>query len=276
MFFLADAVAAVDCLVFYRRVPPRVNDEDVVGFGQVQAGAARFGADEEDAHGVVGLEVFDFGFAVARLPVKVFVGDVFGVKARLNEAEHFDEAGEDEDFVRAGFFFDVFQQQVEFGGVVAVVFAVGKERRAVADLSQFEQAVQDVQLAFFDAVGGDLVQQLFAVAFFGRVVEFALRRAHVAVEDAFGFGRQFGRDLFFAAPQDEGVDEFGKERGAGFVFVFVDGVGEGAFEVAVVAEQSWVEEVHLCVEVEGVVFDRCAGQAEAVFCFEQAHGFVAL
>jgi len=139
----------------------------------------------------------------------------------------------DEDFVRAGFFFDVFQQQVEFGGVVAVVFAVGKERRAVADLSQFEQAVQDVQLAFFDAVGGDLVQQLFAVAFFGRVVEFALRRAHVAVEDAFGFGRQFGRDLFFAAPQDEGVDEFGKERGAGFVFVFVDGVGEGAFEVAV-------------------------------------------
>ena len=109
---------------------------------------------------------FDFGFAVARLSVKVFVRDVFGVKARLNEAEHFDEAGEDEDFVRAGFFFDVFQQQVEFGGVVAVVFAVGKERRAVADLSQFEQAVQDVQLAFFDAVGGDLVQQLFAVAFF--------------------------------------------------------------------------------------------------------------
>ena len=131
-------------------------------------------------------------------------------------------------------------------------------------------------MAFFDAVGGDLVQQLFAVAFFGRVIEFALRRAHVAVEDAFGFGRQFGRDLFFAAPQDEGVDEFGKERGAGFVFVFVDGVGEGAFEVAVVTEQSWVQEVHLCVEVEGVVFDRCAGQAEAVFCFEQAHGFVAL
>ena len=30
------------------------------------------------------------------------------------------------------------------------------------------------------------------------------------------------------------------------------------------------------VEVEGVVFDRWAGQAEAVLRFEQAHGFVAL
>ena len=111
-------------------------------------------------------KVFDFGFAVARLSVKVFVGDVFGVKARLDEAEHFGEAGEDEDFVRAGFFFDVFQEQVEFDGVVAVVFAVGEQRRAVADLPQFEQAFEDVQLAFFDAVGGDFVEQLFAVAVF--------------------------------------------------------------------------------------------------------------
>ena len=109
VFVLADAVAAVYRLVFDSRVPPRVHDEDVVGFGQVEPGAARFGADEEDAHGVVFLEVFDFGFAVARFAVEVFVGDVFGFQARLDETEHFDEAGEDEDFVRAGFFFDVFE-----------------------------------------------------------------------------------------------------------------------------------------------------------------------
>ena len=40
-FLLSDAVGAVGGLVFDRRVPPRVEVDDVVGSGQVEARAAR-------------------------------------------------------------------------------------------------------------------------------------------------------------------------------------------------------------------------------------------
>ena len=44
---LADAVGPVDRLRLGRRVPPGVEDEDVVGLGQRQPEAARLEADEE-------------------------------------------------------------------------------------------------------------------------------------------------------------------------------------------------------------------------------------
>ena len=39
---LADAVSAVDGLVFHRRVPPRIEEHDIVGRREVQAKPARF------------------------------------------------------------------------------------------------------------------------------------------------------------------------------------------------------------------------------------------
>ena len=56
---LADAVRAVGRLVFDGGVPPRVEVDDRVGRGQVQAGAAGLEGDEEDRRPVVALEVVD-------------------------------------------------------------------------------------------------------------------------------------------------------------------------------------------------------------------------
>ena len=44
---LADAVRAVDRLRLDRRIPPRIEQEDVVGRGEVEAMAARLEADQE-------------------------------------------------------------------------------------------------------------------------------------------------------------------------------------------------------------------------------------
>ncbi len=52
---LADAVGAVGGLVFGGGVPPGVEMDDVVGPGQVEAGAARFEGDEEEV-ALAGLE----------------------------------------------------------------------------------------------------------------------------------------------------------------------------------------------------------------------------
>src|SRR6266545_1818018 len=46
---LADAVRPVDGLRLHRRVPPRVEEHDVAGRGQVEAGPAGLEGDEENA-----------------------------------------------------------------------------------------------------------------------------------------------------------------------------------------------------------------------------------
>ena len=56
---LADAVGAVDGLGFDGGVPPGVEEEDVVGAGEVEAQAAGFERDEEEARGGVVLELLD-------------------------------------------------------------------------------------------------------------------------------------------------------------------------------------------------------------------------
>ena len=56
---LADAVRAVDGLGLDGRVPPRVEEEDVVGRGQVEAEPAGLEADQEERAVGVGLEALD-------------------------------------------------------------------------------------------------------------------------------------------------------------------------------------------------------------------------
>ena len=78
---LADAVRAVDRLRFDGRIPPRIEQEDVVGGGEVQAEAAGLQADQEHAAVRVGLKPLDARFAVARLAVEVLVGDAAARRA---------------------------------------------------------------------------------------------------------------------------------------------------------------------------------------------------
>ena len=58
-FSLADAVSAVDGLAFDGRVPPGVEDEDVIGFGEGQAGTGGLKAQEKHLGLVRILELLD-------------------------------------------------------------------------------------------------------------------------------------------------------------------------------------------------------------------------
>ena len=72
---LADSVRAIDRLRFGRRVPPGIEQEHVLGGGQVQADTAGLQADQEHAALRIRGKPLDPLGAVARLTVEVFVGD---------------------------------------------------------------------------------------------------------------------------------------------------------------------------------------------------------
>ena len=54
---LADAVGAVDGLVFDGGIPPRIEEDDVAGGGEIQAEAAGLQRDEEDGGAFALLEI---------------------------------------------------------------------------------------------------------------------------------------------------------------------------------------------------------------------------
>src|ERR1700730_6001304 len=55
-FALADPKGAVRCLALARRVPPAVEVYDLVGRGQIEAGAASLQGEDEDRRSAAGLE----------------------------------------------------------------------------------------------------------------------------------------------------------------------------------------------------------------------------
>ena len=80
-FLAADAVGAVDGLRFDGGVPPGVEQEDVVGVGEVQSEAAGFEADEEKRAGRSRiLELLDERLAIRRLAVEVEIRDAFAIE----------------------------------------------------------------------------------------------------------------------------------------------------------------------------------------------------
>ena len=96
---LADAVGAVDGLGLDGGVPPGVEQEDVVGGGQVEAEAAGLEADQEELAVGIGLEALDPRLAVARLAVEVLVGDALARRAARARREEAGELREDQRLV---------------------------------------------------------------------------------------------------------------------------------------------------------------------------------
>ena len=98
---LTDAVGPVGGLGFDGGVPPWVEVDDGVGFGEVESVAAGFEADEKDTFVRIGLESVDLGGAVGGGAVDVTVVEVGGSDGFLEEAEHAGEGAEDDDGVAA-------------------------------------------------------------------------------------------------------------------------------------------------------------------------------
>ena len=70
-FILADAVGAVSGLHFDGRIPPRVQMDNVIGGGQVQADPAGFQADQEEWNAGVVLEQVNLRLTILGFPIQV-------------------------------------------------------------------------------------------------------------------------------------------------------------------------------------------------------------
>ena len=113
---LADTVSPVDRLHLDRRVPPGVQQKDVVGRCEIQAQTTGLEADQEDTAIGILLEAVDVCLAGARLPVQVFVRDACAGENRTDNRQHARELGDHECLVAlAEKFFEERGEGVELG-----------------------------------------------------------------------------------------------------------------------------------------------------------------
>ena len=249
---LSDAVSAVGGLVFDSWVPPGVEDDDVVGLGEVESESAGAEADEEGVSVAV-LEVFDgllavFGGCGA---VEVLVGDVELLESGSDDVEVLDELREDEGFVSA--LLEVGDESFEFlefgAGDVDARF---DEERVAGGLAELLDGGEDA-----DALLGVVVELVF-VDFADEVlleglIEGAFLVGEIDVDGLFGLWGEFLEDLVLLASEEERLDE-GVELLEGVaVWGSFDGVGEAVLEGLSGAEESWGDELEERPEFAEVV-----------------------
>jgi len=70
---MPNALGAVGGLHFHGGIPLRVEVDDIIGGGQVQAHAARFKADEKERNRVIGLKFIHFFLPLLRLSVEMVI-----------------------------------------------------------------------------------------------------------------------------------------------------------------------------------------------------------
>ena len=139
---LADAVGAVGRLVFDRRVPPRVEQEHVIGGGEVEAGAARLERGEQHRRARADWKLGDHGRrdrassrrgARSRMPRRLQV--------RLDEIEQAGPLREDQRLVPlGGELLERFEQRFDLGrGRRALA---GHERGVTRRLAQAQQRLE--------------------------------------------------------------------------------------------------------------------------------------
>ena len=151
---LIDGDGAVGGLHFDGGIPPRIEVDDVIGGGQVQAHAARFEADEKEGNIRVVLELIHFGLAVFRLPVEIHVFDLARVQFPLRQFQRFDKLREDERFVVFGFQgFQRFEQHFKLGRFAFVFFIY--QRGVNGDLAQSQQTFQHFEARVVHAFAFD-------------------------------------------------------------------------------------------------------------------------
>ena len=190
---LADAVRAVHGLRLGRRIPPRVEDEHVVGRGQIQPDASRLEADEEQPAGCVGLEPLHTCFAILRPAIEILVRNASLAKLLAQQRQEAGELREDERLVTFVNRLDQpGQQQLQLRRGVAVPFGID-QRRVARRLAQAKQRFEHLQLGGLPRCGA--AQQRAPIVIAQLVVERPLPPFQLAENRLLRFRRQIGRDL---------------------------------------------------------------------------------
>ena len=200
---LADSMGAIDRLRLDRRVPPRVQQEDVLGGGEVQSESASLQADEKEPAFRIVLKALDFRLTIARPAVEVLVHDLTLVEARAQDRQQARELREHDRLValvdRLG---EARDQHIQLRGRIVGPPAIDQTRMAGCR-PQPQQRLEDDQLGSADTVRARPSQQRVPIVRAQFVVEDALRPFQLAVQRLLGLRRQIRRDLLLGPAQDE-------------------------------------------------------------------------
>src|SRR6266403_2042542 len=169
-------MGATDRLRFDRRIPPRIEQKDVLRRRQVQAQSARLQADQEQPAVRGRLKARDALVAILGPAVEIFVRDAMALKALAHDGKHARELREHE-------------------RLVALI-----ERR----LSKPQQRFEDLYLRPGDAVAFDARKQRPAVMVAQLFVELALLAFEFAVKRLLDLRRQVAKHLLLRATQQKG------------------------------------------------------------------------
>jgi len=265
---LSDAVSAIDGLCLDGGIPPGIEDEDVIGGGEVQPESARLEADEEDAAIRVGLKAVDVFFSFSGLAIEVLVDDTAIFEMLADDGEHAGELGEDEGLVSLGEeFLEMEEEDVELGAGFLFVRLV-QETGMAAGLSQSEECFEDVDFRFGQTVAFDDAEKRLAVMIPEFGIELGLFFAHAAEDGLLDFFGEFVCDLDFRASEDEGPEGF-REHGARFRTVEI----AVRLEERGASEHAGVEEFEDGPEIPEMIFDGGSAEGESMSCAKQADRF---
>ncbi len=182
---LTDAVRPIDRLGFDRRVPPRIEQKDVLRGGEIQSQAAGFQTDQKQPAGGIGLETLHLRLTILGPAIEVFVCDAGGVQSRAEECE---EARELRKYERLVPFFDRFRhprhEHVQLGRCVVRVTPID-EARMTRRLSKAQQCFEHLQLLTPESVPVRALEQRLPIMRAQFVVNGALRPFELAVERLF-------------------------------------------------------------------------------------------
>ena len=264
---LADPVGAVGGLLLDGRVPPAVDVDHVVGAGEVEAGAARLEAEQEDRHALPvlgGLEPGDHRLALRhRGPaVEELVGHADAGEVLLDQPRHRDVLREDEH--RSALRDDGADQLVE---QLQLLRATGEPDRAGL-LEELRRVVADLlepgQQGQHQAAPGVLVGALDAVhgVAHERLVEHRLLAGETEQVVGLGLRGQLGSDarVGLAAAQQERADQVGELTRLGRLQAGLDRRSPHPAERLAAAEQAGDRPVEDRPQLGEVVLDGGAGQ----------------
>src|SRR5436305_2207994 len=132
-------MSAVGGLRLDRWIPPRIEMNDGVSGGEIQADAASFQADQENGNRGIALEAIHDFLTLFGRAVEIAEWNLKLLQGFANEVQHRDELAEDEDAVFAvNRFLEELVEQVQLCRGLFLIDA--DEAQIAADLTQTEQA----------------------------------------------------------------------------------------------------------------------------------------
>src|SRR5579883_1225154 len=253
---LSEAMRAVCGLFLHGRVPPWIEQEDVVGRREVEARAAGLERHQEHGRAALVLELAHHRAPIAGRAVEAREADARRPEMRLDAVEQRGPLGEHERLVAFGDrVLERLDQALDLRRRLGVL--PGDEARVAGGLAQAQQRLERGEHA-----SAARLREFFGHALAGRdahgVVDAALRLVELDVKHGVRAGRQLAQDLALGAAQHERTDLRAQTRGR-FGVTARDGVRVTLLEVADAPEQARVREVHRAPELlEPVLHGRAA------------------